>query len=207
MLLNVQIIILTLDFIVVHSSNVCPLWHLVLTEYFKRTLPIATFVPLMFFFIFPISFSATKYVKLTQNGITGIKRHAATTACSVFVRVPNTFMVAKWHTSFGVQIPFDHVYSHSYTPPWLCGKGTTYRNNYKVRILGERRKEDLDPYRYSWDIDIPFFWNCLILAVFLALCTWCELDLRVILLIKEEVLCLHWSLILAEGSSLSWVRY
>lgn len=35
----------------------------------------------------------------------------------------------------------------------------------------------------------------------------CSLDLRVILLIKEEVLCLHRPLIPAEGNSLSWVRY
>lgn len=33
------------------------------------------------------------------------------------------------------------------------------------------------------------------------------LDVRVALLIKEEVQCLHWPLILAEGNSLSWVRY
>lgn len=35
----------------------------------------------------------------------------------------------------------------------------------------------------------------------------CSLNLRVVLLIKEEVQCLHRPLILAEGSSLSWVRH
>lgn len=160
-----------------HYVNMPPLWHVLTVQVNKIHRGIRKVFYLCYVFFNQMS------VKLCQDSCSKVDalkicgtilrcrrkvnvKHASRTDC-IFMLFDKLLLLFRYFLNMAIRLHTSAIIHPSSAA--MCKKG----QHTEIAIRGSLEEDSvLDPFRYSWDIDILSS-NGLILALFLTLCTWC----------------------------------